>query len=66
MPWHDMGLAVIVLTIIVRIVLFPLSRKAVQAQMAMKALTPDIEAIKKRNEPLPPLEESLFSHRLVH
>lgn len=47
LPWHDMGLAVIVLTIIVKIILFPLSRKAVQAQMAMKALTPDIEAIKK-------------------
>jgi YidC/Oxa1 family membrane protein insertase len=48
MPWHDMGLAVIVLTIIVRVILFPLSRRAVQAQMAMKALTPEIEELKKK------------------
>lgn len=48
LPGHDMGLAVIVLTIIVRVILYPLSKRAVQAQMAMKALTPEIEEIKKK------------------
>lgn len=50
LPFHDMGLAVILLTIVVRVILFPLSRKAVQAQIAMKELTPEIEALKKRHE----------------
>lgn len=49
LPLHDMGLAVILLTIAVRVILFPLSRKAVQAQMAMKELTPEIEALKKKH-----------------
>ena len=47
-PLYDMGLAVIALTIIVRIILFPLSRRAVQTQMAMKAIAPDVEEIKKK------------------
>lgn len=52
-PYHDVGLAVIAVTIIVRIILFPLSRRAVETQMAMKALTPDIEEIKKKYKDKP-------------
>ena len=37
----DDGVAVVVLTIIVRFFLFPLSRRAVQAQLAMKKIAPD-------------------------
>lgn len=48
LPAHDMGLAVIALTIVVRVVLIPLSRRAVQTQMLMKELTPEIEALKTR------------------
>ncbi len=48
-PGHDMGLAVIALTIIVRLILYPLSKRAVEAQLAMKALAPEIEAIKKQH-----------------
>ncbi len=48
LPFHDMGLAVIILTIIVRIVLYPLSKRAVQAQLAMKEITPEIEELKKK------------------
>lgn len=47
-PGHDVGFAVIALTIIVRIILFPLSRRAVDAQMAMKKIAPDVEEIKKK------------------
>ena len=50
LPAHDVGLAVIVLTIVVRILIYPLSRQAVQTQMAMKSLTPDIEALKKKHK----------------
>ena len=48
LPTHDVGIAVVLLTIVVRILVFPLSRQAVKAQMAMKELTPDIEALKKK------------------
>lgn len=48
LPSHDAGIAVILVTIIVRVILFPLSKRAIQAQMAMKKVTPEIEEIKKR------------------
>jgi len=47
-PFHDVGLAVIFLTIMVRIFLFPLSRRAVKTQIAMKEVAPDIEALKEK------------------
>ena len=48
LPTHDVGVAVVILTIIVRFILFPLSRRAVQAQLAMKKIAPEVEAIKKK------------------
>src|SRR3989344_1901002 len=48
MPSHDVGLAVIVLTIVVRVILFPLSRRAVETQLAMKKIAPDIEKLKEK------------------
>jgi len=53
-PLHDMGLAVVALTIVVRIILIPLSHRAVQAQLAMKKMAPEIELLKqkfKKNSP---------------
>ena len=47
-PSHDVGLAVIALTIVVRIILFPLSRRAVEAQMAMKKIAPEVESLKEK------------------
>lgn len=47
-PTHDIGIAVIIVTIIVRIILYPLAKKAIKSQMAMKAVAPEIEALKKK------------------
>ncbi len=47
-PGHDVGLAVIALTIVARVILVPLSRKAVQAQMVAKEIAPQIEELKKK------------------
>ena len=47
-PTHDVGLAIVVLTIIVRFILFPLSRRAVQAQLSMKQIAPEVEELKKK------------------
>ena len=48
LPSHDMGVAVVIVTIVVRIILFPLSRIAIQTQMKMKEVAPDVETIKKK------------------
>ncbi len=39
-PAHDVGIAVVALTIVVRLVLFPLSRRAVATQYKIKAFAP--------------------------
>lgn len=48
LPSHDVGIAVIVVTILVRFVLFPLSRVAITTQMKMKEIAPEVEEIKKK------------------
>lgn len=45
-PTHDVGLAVVALTVIVRIILFPLAKRASAAQVKMKEIAPALEAIK--------------------
>jgi YidC/Oxa1 family membrane protein insertase len=44
--FQDVGLAVVVLTIIIRLILAPLSKKSIASQYRMKALEPKIAAIK--------------------
>ncbi len=48
-PWADAGLMVIVLTILVRLLLFPLSRKAVLTQLKMNSIAPEIAEIKAKH-----------------
>lgn len=45
-PDHDVGVAVVLLTIVVRIIIYPLSRRAVQAQLDMKKVAPEITKIR--------------------
>src|SRR3989344_5313698 len=45
---HDVGIAVIILTIIVRVVLYPLSKKAILAQQKMKKIAPEMELLKEK------------------
>ena len=47
-PSHDVGLAVIALTLIVRFILFPLSRRAIETQIKMKKIAPEVEALKEK------------------
>ena len=69
-PSHDIGIAVILLTIAVRIIIFPLSRRAVDAQLAMKKLVPEIDAIKKKYPKNSPEQSqavfALYKERGVH
>ena len=48
LPGRDFGLAVIALTILIRLVLWPLVNKQLHSQRAMQALAPDIARIKKQ------------------
>ena len=47
-PGHDLGLAIIVLTILVKIILMPLYKKAIVTQQRMKLLEPEIKRIKEQ------------------
>lgn len=47
-PAHDVGIAVVLLTVAVRVILFPLSRKAILTQAAMREAAPEIEKLKEK------------------
>lgn len=53
-PGHSAGLAIIILTILIRFCLFPLSRKALKTQIEMRLIEPEVqrirETVKDRNE----------------
>lgn len=69
-PTHDVGVAVVVLTIAVRFVLFPLSRRAVRAQLAMKKIGPEVEKLKEKYKDKPEEQGkaifALYKERDVH
>ena len=45
-PGGDVGIAVILLTILVKLILFPLSQKSIESQAEMNILTPELNKIK--------------------
>jgi YidC/Oxa1 family membrane protein insertase len=52
-PWVDAGIAVVLLTVAVRLLLFPLSKKAVHTQVKMQEIAPAVEDIKKKYKDKP-------------
>lgn len=49
-PFGDLGIAVIILTIIVKLALFPLSQKSLKGQAKLREMQPEIDAIKNSNK----------------
>jgi len=47
LPGYDLGLAIIVLTILIRTILFPLNHRMIKTQRAMKMIEPEIKKIQK-------------------
>ncbi len=45
-PGHNAGVAVILVTIIVRLILFPLSRKSIKTQLQMRKIEPEVQKLK--------------------
>lgn len=48
LPNHDMGLAIIFLTILVKFVLFPFTWKQLKAQESLQAMQPKLDALKEQ------------------
>lgn len=48
LPWADMGLAIIIVTILIRLLLFPLAQRSTRAQMALQKLQPEIDKIRSK------------------
>jgi len=47
-PGHDLGIAIILLTIIIKLLLFPLSKKSIESQKKLQELQPKINEIKEK------------------
>ncbi len=47
-PNHDMGLSIIVLTVLIRLILWPLTKKGIKNQAAMAKLQPAIDETRKK------------------
>lgn len=48
LPGHEIAVAIIILTIVIKLILWPLSQKAMKSQRAMADLQPKVAALKKK------------------
>lgn len=48
LPWIDAGVAIVIFTIIIKLILFPLSKKAVTTQLKMKKIEPELAELKTK------------------
>jgi len=47
-PGHDLGIAILILTAIIRLILYPLSARSVKSQRALQSLQPKLDKIKAK------------------
>ena len=45
-PGHDLGVAIILITAVIKLILYPFSKQALQAQKSMQEIQPKMEALK--------------------
>lgn len=48
LPGHDVGLVILAITILVRLILYPLTSSSIKAQRSLQELQPKMDAIKKQ------------------
>lgn len=48
LPGHDLGVVIVVLTLLIKIVLYPLAQKAIESQKSLQDLQPKIDDLKIR------------------
>lgn len=49
LPGHDLGLVILVITILIRIALYPLTSSSIKAQKSLQDLQPKLEELKKKH-----------------
>lgn len=47
-PGHDLGVAIILLTVIIRVILYPLAKKQIESQKKMQELQPEIKKLQEK------------------
>lgn len=47
-PGHDLGIAIIILTVLLRLALHPLSKKAIKSQRQLQEIQPEIKALQEK------------------
>lgn len=47
-PGHDLGVAIILLTVIIRLILYPLAKKQIESQKRMQELQPEIKKLQEK------------------
>src|SRR6185503_21332725 len=47
-PTHDVGIAIVILTILVKLILYPVSKKAAVTQFLMKKHDPELQLLKEK------------------
>ena len=47
-PGHDLGVAIIVITILIKLIFYPFSLKSIKSQKALQDIQPKIEALKNQ------------------
>jgi len=50
LPWHDFGVAIIIFTIIIRLILWPIVTKQLHSQRAIQELQPELQRIKSETK----------------
>lgn len=48
LPWHDFGIAIILLTVFIRLILYPLNQKSIKSQKALSELQPKIKEVQEK------------------
>lgn len=48
LPWADLGIVIIIFTILVRFILFPVAQKALRTQLALQKVQPKMDEIKEK------------------
>lgn len=48
LPWKSMGLAIILFTILIRLALYPLSRKSIESQTALQKMQPKMNELREK------------------
>lgn len=49
-PGHDLGVAILILTLLIRVILYPLNRQSIISQKALQKIQPEIEKLKETHK----------------